>query len=57
MKGYKIICNVWTNDRSDYITGEYEGVVYGSREDATDVMVKAQAEHPEVDFFIEEAEI
>ena len=57
MTGYKIMCNVWTNDRSDYITGEYEGVVYDSREDATEVMIKARAEHPEVDFFIEEAEI
>lgn len=57
MTGYKIMCNVWTNDRSDYITGEYEGAVYGSRENATEVMAKARAEHPEVDFYIEEAEL
>ena len=57
MKGYKIICNVWTNDRSDYITGEYEGVVYGSEQAARKKMEEAKEKHPEVDFFIEEAEI
>ena len=57
MKGYKIICNAWTNDRSDYITGEYEGVVYGSEQAARKKMEEAKEKHPEVDFFIEEAEI
>lgn len=57
MAKYTIMCNVWTNDRSDYISGIYNGEVFDDKQAALDVMAKARIDHPDVDFYIEEAEI
>ena len=60
MRGYKIMCRVWTADRYDYINGEYNGVWFKKRETAQEKMLKAQQKHkdnPAVEFYIEEVTV
>lgn len=59
MPRYKIMCKVWTADRSDYISGEYIGCWYKRKETAIERLLIAQQKHkddPLVELYIKEEE-
>lgn len=49
---FRVTVNVWTNDGYDYISGEYSGIEYNTKEEAYTELEKASNEG--LDAYIEE---